>query len=60
MLKCGKAEVRRLKTALRLRLPAAQRQHIQMVLLRESGIACEAAGDFCWIPQARRSCFFAG
>jgi hypothetical protein len=39
MVKCGKAEVRRLKTALRWKIPAAQRQRIQMVLLRESGMA---------------------
>src|SRR5262245_33127933 len=35
----SKAEVRRLKTALRWKIPAAQRQRIQMVLLRESGMA---------------------
>ena len=34
MVKCSKAEVRRLKTALRWKIPAAQRQRIQMVLLR--------------------------
>jgi hypothetical protein len=39
MVKCSKAEVGRLKTALRWKLPAAQRQRIQMVLLRESGMA---------------------
>src|SRR6201987_6225163 len=39
MVKCSKAEVRRLKTALRWKIPAAQRQRIQMVLLRESGMA---------------------
>src|SRR5262249_60297480 len=38
MVKCSKAEVRRLKTALRWKIPAAQRQRIQMVLLRESGM----------------------
>src|SRR2546423_15145142 len=38
MAKCSKAEVRRLRTALRWKIPAAQRQRIQMVLLRESGI----------------------
>ena len=36
MVKCSKAEVRRLKTALRWKIPAAQRQRMQMVLLRES------------------------
>src|SRR2546425_10757592 len=39
MAKCSKAEVRRLRTALRWKIPAAQRQRIQMVLLRESGMA---------------------
>jgi IS30 family transposase len=38
MVKCSKAEVRRLKTALRWRLPPVQRERIQMVLLRESGM----------------------
>src|SRR5258708_9823147 len=39
MAKCSKAEVRRLRTALRWKILAAQRQRIQMVLLRESGMA---------------------
>src|ERR1700731_5271228 len=39
MAKCSKAEVRRLRAALRGKIPAAQRQRIQMVLLRESGMA---------------------
>src|SRR5262249_3798194 len=34
MVKCSKAEVRRLKTALRWKIPVPQRQRIQMVLLR--------------------------
>jgi hypothetical protein len=38
MVKCSKAEVRRLKTALRWKIPPEQRQRIQMVLLRESGL----------------------
>src|SRR5439155_17648961 len=38
MVKCSNAEVRRLKTALRWRLPPLQRERIQMVLLRESGM----------------------
>src|SRR5947209_11123392 len=38
MAKCSKAEVRRLRTALRWKIPAAQRQRIQMVLLREGGM----------------------
>src|SRR5580704_4096743 len=37
MVKCSKSQIRKLKTALRWKLPAAQRQRIQMVLLRESG-----------------------
>ena len=38
MVKCSKAEVRRLNTALRWKMSAAQRQRIQMVLLREGGM----------------------
>src|ERR1700738_4645969 len=38
MVKCSKAEVRRLKTVLRWKIPVTQRQRIQMVLLRESGM----------------------
>ena len=34
-----KTQVRQLKTALRWKIPAAQRQRIQMVLLRECGMA---------------------
>ena len=45
MAKCSKAEVRRLKAALHWKIPAAQRQRIQMVLLRESGIAQPAIAD---------------
>ena len=39
MVKCSKAQIRRLKTALRWKIPAVQRQRIQMMLLRESGMA---------------------
>ena len=38
MIKCTKGQVRRLKTVLRWKIPAEQRQRIQMVLLRESGM----------------------
>src|SRR5271165_3365359 len=38
MVKCSKSQRRKLKTALRWKIPAAQRQRIQMVLLRESGM----------------------
>lgn len=38
MVKCSKAEVRQLRTALRWKIPVAQRQRMQMVLLRESGM----------------------
>jgi transposase len=38
MGKCSKADIRRLKTALRWKLPGKQRERIQMVLLRESGM----------------------
>src|SRR2546421_5293565 len=45
MAKCSKAEVRRLRTALRWKIPAAQRQRIQMVLLRESGMTQPAIAE---------------
>jgi transposase len=39
MVKCTKGQVRQLKTALRWKIPPPeQRQRIQMVLLRESGM----------------------
>ena len=38
MVKCTKKQIRKLKTALRWKIPAAQRERIQMVLLRESGM----------------------
>jgi transposase len=38
MIKCTKRQVRRLKTALRWKIPSEQRQRIQMVLLREGGM----------------------
>ena len=39
MVKCTKRQIRQLKTALHWKIPEAQRQRIQMVLLRESGMA---------------------
>jgi transposase len=38
MVKCTKRQIRQLKTALRWKIPDGQRQRIQMVLLRESGM----------------------
>jgi transposase len=38
MVKCSKSQVRRLRTALHWKMPAVQRERIQMVLLRESGM----------------------
>ena len=38
MVKYTKSQIRKLKTALRWKLPASQRERIQMVLLRESGM----------------------
>src|SRR5947199_7155589 len=38
MVKCSKAHIRQLKTVLHWKIPPAQRQRIQMVLLRESGM----------------------
>ena len=38
MIKCTKGQIRRSRTALRWKIPPEQRQRIQMVLLRESGM----------------------
>src|SRR5258706_7392957 len=38
MVKCTRRQIRELKTALRWKIPAAQRERIQMVLLREIGM----------------------
>jgi Winged helix-turn helix len=45
MVKCTKRQIRQLKTALHWKMPEAQRQRIQMILLRESGIAQPAIAD---------------
>jgi hypothetical protein len=45
MVKCTKGQVRRLKTALHWKIPPEQRQRIQMVLLRESGMTQRAIAD---------------
>jgi transposase len=45
MVKCTKRQIRRLKTALHWKIPEAQRQRIQMVLLRESGMSQPAIAE---------------
>jgi transposase len=45
MVKCSKRQIRQLKTALRWKIPAAQRERIQMVLLRESGMTQPAIAE---------------
>src|SRR5260221_3010785 len=45
MVKCTRKQVRQLKTALRWKIPAAQRERIQVVLLRESGITQPAIAE---------------
>src|SRR5271169_4358262 len=45
MVKCTKGQVRRLKTALHWKIPPEQRQRIQMVLLRESGVTQPAIAE---------------
>jgi hypothetical protein len=44
MAKCTKKQIRELKTALRWKIPAVQRERIQMVFLRESGMTQPAIG----------------
>jgi transposase len=45
MVRCTKRQIRRLKTALRWKIPETQRRRIQMVLLRESGMAQPAIAE---------------
>src|ERR1700683_4900447 len=45
MVKCTKKQIRRLKTALHWKGHPEQRQRIQMVLLRESGMTQPAIAD---------------
>ena len=45
MVKCTKRQIRQLKKALHWKMPEAQRQRIQMILLRESGMAQPAIAD---------------
>jgi transposase len=45
MVKCTKRQIRQLKTALRWKIPTAQRERIQMVLLRESGMTQPAIAE---------------
>jgi transposase len=45
MVKCTKKHIRQLKTALRWKIPVAQRERIQMVLLRESGMTQPAIAE---------------
>src|SRR3984893_1016902 len=45
MVKCSKSQSRRLKTALRWKIPAEPRQRIQMGLLRERGMSQRAIAD---------------
>ena len=45
MVKCTKKQIRKLKTALRWKLPAVQRERIQMVLLRENGMTQPAIAE---------------
>ena len=53
MVKCSKAEVRRLKTAVRWKLPAAQHLCIQLVLLRESGMGQPAIAAAMGVSLSR-------
>jgi transposase len=45
MVRCTKKQIRELKTALRWKIPEAQRQRIQMVLLRESSMTQPAIAE---------------
>jgi len=45
MVKCTRKQIRKLKTALRWKISAAQRERIQMVLPRESGMTQPAIAE---------------
>lgn len=45
MVRCSRRQVRELKTALRWKIPEAQRRRIQMVLLREKGLSQPAIAE---------------
>src|SRR5262249_17105242 len=45
MVKCTKKQIRQLKTALRWKIPAAERGRMQMVLLGESGMTQPAIAE---------------
>jgi hypothetical protein len=45
MVKCTKKQIRELKSAVRWKIPEAQRQRIQMVLLREGGMTQPAIAE---------------
>src|ERR1700750_3285119 len=45
MVKCTKRQIRQLKTALRWKMPEAQRLRIQRILLRESGMTQPAIAE---------------
>jgi hypothetical protein len=45
LIKCTKRQIRQLKTALHWKMPEAQRQRIQMILLRESGMTQPAIAE---------------
>lgn len=45
MVKCSKGQIRRLKSAVRWKIPPGQRQRLQMVLLRESGMTQPAIAE---------------
>src|SRR6266516_2988677 len=53
MVKCTKAQVRRLKTALRWKGDPKRRQRIQMVLLREGGMTQPAIAEAMGASLAR-------
>jgi hypothetical protein len=48
MVKCTNGQIRKLKTALRWKIPTAQSERIQEVLLRESGMTDPAIAE-AWL-----------
>jgi hypothetical protein len=50
MVKCTKGQIRQLKAALHWKMPEAQRQGIQMILLREVALWCGFRGLRTGVP----------
>jgi hypothetical protein len=56
MVNCTEKQIRELKAALRWKIPEAQRQCMQMVLLRESGMTQPSIAEAMGVSLSFRGC----